>query len=340
MKKINGYILLLTLTFIMALIFFSILYLELYRSGKVIIESAENDIIAESAANAGINDALYQLRQNRLWQSGFSDTSLSNSQATYSLSFDNTQTLIPYSTNNLSNSNSASGYNGRSVPPYSAHLISVGKYRNSSRIEETLAFNLFKFAAFGITSIRFRSNSLTDSYDTSLGSYGATQQNSQGNIGTNSVSSGAVRLDSGCVINGSLTVGPGGTSSVKTGSGTYQSLVVASRIFPVTPLSAPSGTSQGNVTINGTQTLLPGIYNNLTVNSGATVRLQTGTYVFNRITLQNTSALTLLSAPVSVYFGNQMLIRNGVNVNTSGNPGDLSIFGTSKVLLEFIMTGI
>src|SRR4051812_33332851 len=112
----------------------------------------------------------------------------------------------------------------------------------------------FNYGAFskGCT-MKFTGGAVTDSYDSSLGTYAITHTGTGGNIGTNGTSANCVDLSgSGTDINGTIDVGPGGGSStVKTSGGATFDGDPNPNVL-TTALSLPSvtiptvGTNQGN----------------------------------------------------------------------------------------------
>lgn len=151
MRPRNGYILVLTLLIATAILFFAFSYVELYRGQARLARLAENDMIAAAAAGAGIDEAIFELKRNHTWTSGFQNVLLPHSGAAYSMSFIPNQPLsisigfltpssrvIPFSTNNSAGPLSVTGYGGRIVAPGMADLISVGTFATSVRIEEAI----------------------------------------------------------------------------------------------------------------------------------------------------------------------------------------------------------
>lgn len=254
------------------------------------------------------------------------------------MSFDSAQTAIPYSVNNSSGSTSRVGYGGRTVPVGMIHLVSLGKFKNVQHIEQAIitfaATNPFSQLGLGVNTIDFKNNGVSDSYDSSAGTYTATHTNTSGSLTTNSTANGAVDLHNNVLVNGIVTVGGGGTSSVVTGSDTYQSLNIPSTSFPETAMTAPSGTSLGNITVgnNATQTLSPGIYSNLTTDNCVTLNFQTGTYVFDNMLIGNNNIINVLSSPLTIYYKNSINVSSPNNnpiLNNGGNPSSLIFYGTS-----------
>ena len=134
----KGYILILTLLVMGALFLWGIFALDLYRHEQYIAQKAEMDLIAEEAARAGINDAIYYLKKDSSWDEGFSDAKLEHSGATYSINFDKSYTLLPWSVNNSNGSESVFGWRERVVPPGTVYLVSTGKFGRSEQVIQAI----------------------------------------------------------------------------------------------------------------------------------------------------------------------------------------------------------
>ena len=94
-RKQKGFILLLVL---FALVTFSIIllyYVNLFNREKALSQREKWNYIAGKAAEAGVEDALYYIKQDMNWQTGFNESKLARSDATYSMSFDKNQAAIP-----------------------------------------------------------------------------------------------------------------------------------------------------------------------------------------------------------------------------------------------------
>jgi hypothetical protein len=165
---------------------------------------------------------------------------------------------------------------------------------------------------------------------------GATNVGVQANVG-NLMSQGPIAISNNAVVRGSITAGSTVTEqqgAVVTGGIVHQSVATdASRQVQVTfPASAPSITLQPG----GSQTIAPGAYGNVTVNSRASLSLSTGTYLFNSLDTEPQSSLNLneTAGPVLIYVQNTLLYK-GSEVQTGGD-GDVFVgfFGTQAVSLQ------
>jgi hypothetical protein len=174
-----------------------------------------------------------------------------------------------------------------------------------------------------------------------LGS-GATNVGVQASVGVqtiigNLLSQGPIALSNNAAVRGSITAGSTITEqqgAVVTGAIIHQSVATdASRQVQVTfPASAPSITLQPG----GSQTIAPGAYGNVTVNSRASLSLSTGTYLFNSLDTEPQSSLNLNEAagPVLIYVRNTLLYK-GSEVQTGGDGNVfVGFFGTQAVSLQ------
>ncbi len=137
-RKPKGYILIITILAIAALFFFAILMVKLQASERKTASRGESDIIAQQAAKAGIDYSIYQLSKDFSWNTGFNNQILPHSNASFTVTFNNTQKDMPYSTNNSQSASAVEGYNGRKVAPGVVHIVSAGKFGSSMKIEEAM----------------------------------------------------------------------------------------------------------------------------------------------------------------------------------------------------------
>lgn len=306
--KQRGYILIVTLLAIAALFFYAITLVRFHFMEKGIAQMGEMTLIAEQAANAGLNDAIYYLKRDPAWSAGFNNAALPHSDAVYFITFNNTQGS-PYSTNNSAGTSAVAGYNGRSVPAGAIHIVSVGKSGKATHIKEALVItgkSLFQYVLASNGVIDLKGNITMDSFDSSQGPYGSTRQNSDANILTNQSTSESVKLDGNIQIYGTINSGPGGTENTvikQNGNPTYMGFYAQPKVQTFSAPAPPSGPNLGNVSASGNITLNPGIYNNLGAASNAVINLKAGTYVFTgEVTIKNASLVVEPnSGPVVIY---------------------------------------
>ncbi len=180
----------------------------------------------------------------------------------------------------------------------------------------------FDFAAFSNNPLVIGGGAVTNSYDSSLGTYASTVTNSGGDICTNSTGADAVKFNgSGTQVYGNVCVGTGGTvpSNINAAPGQYLSSSVLSTPIVLTPVTVPTvGTNQGNLNCNGCTIPPNQTYGNVTMSNTAT--LNAGTYVFNTLDVGNTATLFVNTGPVVIYIS----AASGAVVDVKGlisNPG-------------------
>lgn len=332
----RGYLLVLSLAVMGALIFFAAALMGAFTGENSIAQRAERDVIAEEAARAGIQQAFAQIMQDPGWKAGFTDFSLPKSGATCSMSF--TKAIPEFSTSNRGNAAAVTGYNGRIVPAGAIHLVSVGRYGTSRKVEEAIVQvvdSYFQNALFAQRSVRLGGSIRIDSFDSSVAPYSAATSGTEANVGVNSGAAGAVEMLSNVQIQGNILVGPGGseaTSIKKSGSPYYKGFEVMSSVRSVPPARSPTGPAQPSVTVSsGTQALAPGTYTSLSITS-ATVDLAPGDYVITgNLDVRSQGSLRVTRGPVNLYVLGNITTGGGATFNnTTGRSGNLIFYGGSN----------
>ncbi|MCD4782704.1 MAG: hypothetical protein K8T10_02620 [Candidatus Eremiobacteraeota bacterium] len=299
-----------------------------------------NQVTAMYAAKAGTEESLYQLFENNSWSDGFNQKQLADSGATYTVTFDQFQTVYPYSTNNSLGASSIIGYGGRIVPPGAVYLISTGEYTNKTVREGVLLtlFSAFKNAGFGDEGITLENIVTIDSYDSSIGSYDSTHKNSEGDLRTNAAEEGKVILSGSVNVYGDIMVGPGGSPAVVQGTGYTGAIKVASSSFPLPSVEVPPGKYRGDKSIGHLSVLKPGVYGTVTVDGGTCV-LRKGNYIIDNFNVINGGTVILKNwkSMTKIYITNSLNFSNGAYINTNEKPEKLSIFGADSAT-SFIMS--
>lgn len=318
MKRSRGYILVITISIIAVLMIFALLYVDFYRSENSLNQKAESSLILKAAADAGIQDAIHHLKNDQGWKTGFSEILLPHTGASYSMTFDPTDTVLPYSVNNIHGTTPVKCKNGRVVPPANVYLCSVGKYNGLTRAEEALLcwHSVFNEGIGAKEKINIIGNSIVDSFDSALGDYNQSHSSSGGDIHTNAGGNGAVTLDGGASVYGNVTVGPGGSygSAVTNGGSSFTgTLVVSSTLLPMPFLSPPSGQNDGDLVLKG-----------------STRTLSQGVYVFSTMDLSGGASLQV-SGPVTIFVLGNISVTGNSSINTTTrNSMNLTIIGGPK----------
>ncbi len=227
--------------------------------------------------------------------------------------------------------------------------------------------SLFKYAVFGTSptcgSVIFSGGGGTNSFDSSAGTYAATQQLSNGNIGSNgnfNLSGGGGTAPIIKTISGTLNTPKSGVGTCSSGSPNAETVgsgwttgaltqlpAPVAYPAPTMPTPAPPTTAQDirnncsgvsgcscypsggyACTNSGPYQLTPGTYGNLNLSGGKTLHLSAGTYNVNSINISGGGFIVIDSGPVLFYpAGQGILAGSCCAVNLSGgsisNPGGI-----------------
>jgi hypothetical protein len=169
--------------------------------------------------------------------------------------------------------------------------------------------SIFPYAVFATgtacPTINFSASGLTDSYDSTQGTYAATVQTTGGDVGTN----GNLTMSGSATINGNaylVNVVTSGSCPTKTfsnsssvgvtGNGGSPTAMGAPRTFSDPVYTNPSPALTTNTGYSSNTPLSPGNYDNVTVSGGKTLTLSPGTYNFNSLKLSGSSVITVSPA--------------------------------------------
>ena len=170
---------------------------------------------------------------------------------------------------------------------------------------------IFKYAAFGDTSMDLESQAKVDSYDSTLGTYASqvvhgsgsnSWANDSGDIGSN----GNIVAAQNSLVFGDAAPGVAGSITL-TGTATVSGATAnATTAFSMPPITVPPIASSGNVTFSADTTLAAGSHHFATSvvsnNIGLTI-IGPATVVFDSLTLKSRSNLRVDSTngPVDIY---------------------------------------
>lgn len=224
------------------------------------------------------------------------------------------------------------GLNGKPVFSGSGFAVASQWLDSNSR---PIAPHLFNYTGAGLWetsgvasggSILMGQNAVIDSWDSSLGSYAATQ-GAQAVVATNGIGAGDVILGQDSQIRGDVFVGPGGDpNSVISGSGvsgTSASLGEAGEM-PVLTEPAGMGPNVGNVMYNGMSVLSSNLHcNMLTLKLNAVLRIDGDITILVESLMklsQNARIELLPGSSLTVYSKRAVNIHQGASINLNGDP--------------------
>jgi hypothetical protein len=210
-------------------------------------------------------------------------------------------------------------------------------------VKTTPSENTFTNAVFGNNGVTMSGGSYTDSYVGSSADW-TKGQYKNGDVGTNSFASCAVKLSGGAMIYGDAWVGVGGNPAtgicLSGGSSVYNNnTATLPAAKDMTPKTDPvGGTAMGALNLSGhaTTTLFDGEYRYTSVklSGGSTLKLSGGItiHVDGDMTVSGGSNLSVTSGPVTIYANGQKInFSGGSLINSTQDPNNLVIYGTSAL---------
>lgn len=277
-----------------------------------VTERTANRIIAFNVAEAGFSDALVKLKDGQIidfpWESGYVSMNTGSIQGGYRAVVTDMGSGV-YEI-------AATGYAPGEVPTLRAY-----ESRAVTGYVGVSGGGLFDFAIFAKDSLNFDSNAVTDSYNSSVGSYDGNNPGSNGDIGTDSIGTSTVRLDSNAVINGDAVVGPAGNPNVviSTDSNSYITGTRSPASYPKN--YQPKTTdipSEGPFSLDGnTNHYLPA-----------------GQHRFDSFSMNSNSTLTA-GGPVEIYVDGPLTMDSNSQIYAAGDiPGNFLVFITGSHLVR------
>lgn len=194
-------------------------------------------------------------------------------------------------------------------------------------------YHPFEYAMFGESLVDVRNSFVTDSYNSDSGTYAATSDTQEGDIGSN----GTVTVANGAFIGGDVSSSTLGGTSVNLGAtvtGTISDTAPEQEVpdVPQDQFDWAEVNSDALTGISGSYTYDPVTKSLL---SGGNVELSDGVYYFSSITLKNTASLTIApGASVTVYVTGDIELKNSSEVNASGDPSNLVIYSQGDFVLK------
>lgn len=200
-------------------------------------------------------------------------------------------------------------------------------------------------------TITMGGGALTDSYDSSAGTYAATAQTTNGDVGTNgslTITGNAAIKGNAYLVNVTNGICPlatySNTSNVGiSGNGGAPIATGSAQTFNTPVYSNPSPALTTITAYTNNVSLPPGNYNNVQLSAGKTLTLSPGTYNFNSLTLSGNSTLAINSGgPVILQIAGAGVLVNALDLsggtvsNSGGVPANLQIVysGTLPIVLS------
>ncbi len=275
------------------------------------IELSYNQLHEERAfylAEAGLERAVTSINADYSWRDGFVDQALDDGEYTVALIDSTTNaalgdTVVVEATSNVFGSNVT----------LEAWLVQTQNFP-------------YKYGAYRDLSLSIQNNACTDSYASDSGTYAATQDDINGDVGSN----GTVLIKGGSAVVGGdvFSATPGGIAIIgnptingDTATGTdpvSMNLVSdADYTYAQAHNSAPTGfVGTGYSYTSG----------NLQIKA-KTISLNSGTYYLNSLTLIDGAKLNVSAgARVKIFINDSLSIQNNSSINSGGVPSNMNIF--------------
>lgn len=269
-------------------------------------------------AEAGINKAIWKLNDGGGNWTGWTDNG-NDSKSLPQVSLGN---LGEYDVtiSNISTSNpqiTSTGYSpSKNAPDEISRTLNVTLKRES----------IFNYAAFTKISLNISNNAEIDSYNSSIGDYGGSNRGSNGDVGTNGISSPAITIGNNAEVKGDASTGGGtiqiGNNAEVSGTLSYNNNVDLSSVVVPQALQNLSDGGDYNVPNNDSSTISVGDYkyssinipNNGQLTINGTVRIYlTGSSSFN--ISNNAQLIVSPGSSVTFYTEGSFNFSNNATVN-------------------------
>lgn len=307
LKQSKGFILVSTYLVVMVVAAFSFAFFARANAFLQASERAQNKIIAFNMAEAAVDFALSQLAsdQNYAGTDGYVSMDANSFSGGFSVAVteaDNNPNVrlvraIGYSPDN----NPASR-------AYQTSAITVyGQYQSGG---------LFDYAVFAENNITMTGNATVDSYNSNDGPYGNGNQDSDGDIATNSTGNSTVSLSGNVSVDGDAIVGPSGDPS---------------SVISLGPNSTITGTQTPAAEETSYDVISTDIESEgpLSVTGNTTQYLLPGTHRFDSIQISGNGTL-LPTGQVTIYVDGEINISGNGIATASDLPTNCIIYATTS----------
>jgi len=312
--------------------------------------------LALHLAESGVEEAIWEINYNSgafLSTDGWSGTGTNPRIKTTSLTTALGENLGSYTVTVTNPTSSTPLIKGVGQALYQAATLV-----DDRTVEVTLLVSnspTFDMAIFADETLVIDSNACTDSFDSSLGPYDGpntnpspgrehTNYNFNGDIGTNSTSTGAVELDSNAHVYGDAFVGVDGDTdeviSVLSNSDISGTSSALSSVVYMPSIIGPTGlTDYGSITYNDDQNHTissSGQYSNLMVDGNTTLTISGDVkiYVTGTFELNSNSDLNIeTGSSVDIYVDGSIFFDSNATVNNNTqDPSKLRLYGTNSMV--------
>lgn len=266
-------------------------------------------------AEAGAKRAFITINENPGWTDGFSDVAFGDGAFAVTIT-------------------------DSSITPALADTVVVRSTGDLMEAQATIEMalvpkknNPFLKALFGENSVEIKNSFETDSYNSDSGSYAATQEWLDGDIGSN----GSIAVHNSATIGGNVSTSLPGGLNVNAGATIYGD--TTSTAPEDHPAPVPQSEFDWALANNDNSAGISGTfsYNAATkaLESADDVVLGDGVYFFSSVILKNSATLSIApGAKVTIYVTGDIELKNSASMNTAGLPQDLVIYSQGDFVLK------
>jgi hypothetical protein len=302
--------------------------LALGTQSRVASINQVQDMMARSAADAGIERAVQEINNAVIAKTWSASVAPAVSNA-----------ALPYADSVYSVNTAYDGTDGYTV-------VSVGTDRNRTRtVSATLRLRgLFENAIQCRDNIILKAGTVIDTIDSTI-SLDPADCDEKAIIGTNSIDPDSVILNNGVVVNGDVVVGVGGDTStvIKDMGATIDRSYALSSSVEFPPVSAPTlfGPDTAIGVKTGEQTIGPGgdypatgRFSNISMKNGTTLRVigDCTLYITGDVNMGQSSEIILdadKNAKLTIYLDGDWASDNNSGINNQTNsPSTFKLYGT------------
>ncbi len=228
---------------------------------------------------------------------------------------------------------------GKVSLPGSQELVA----RSTMVVLEEIPSSLFDYAVFGGEGcVDLSSNSIIDSYDSSIGDYGGENMGFMGHLGTNATGYGCIDLGSNSEIYGNAISGAGSNPDIdiiiRGNAKIYGEINSLSEPKVMASILAPEGLApMGDYYLDGESSdtiSTSGEYASFRITSNAkvTITADVTLYITGLFSMSSNSQLEIADGVmVTIYLGGSFVQESNTSINNlSNDPTRLMVFGTDS----------
>ena len=302
-------------------------------------KKSTKSLVALSLAEAGVERAIWELNYGDMsgWDGDSSERTLTISD--FQTSNGNVMGDIEINVTNPKGEYPVIESIGKVSLTGSQELVA----RSTMVVLEEVPTSLFDYAVFGGEGcVDLSSNSIIDSYDSSLGDYGGSNMGFMGHLGTNASGYGCIDLASNAELYGNAISGPGSDPDIdiitRGNAKIYGEKQSLSSPKLMSSVLAPEGlTPMGDYYLDGESSdtiSTSGEYTSFRISSNAkvTITADVTLYITGDFSLLSNSQLEISAGvSVTIYLGGSFVQESNTSINNlSEDPTQLMIFGTDS----------